>query len=713
METDANNPPVTMSRAAEHSDGCGAADICRSACEQGVDLQQTSYRENSSKEMLIQALAEKLSSQHPNRRPLLLSPPNEYGVQKFVSTTLRNSLLPHPQLYHWADAASFVSDYLSLVPLDTPSQLPKVLYSPTLVLKTQRGTCFDFTILLCSVLLGAGYDAYCISGYAEREICLCDQTHQECPLLAKQESKTTVEPEKSDQKYRVKPSRELRSSFLQTQEEQAETQAALPNRPLEEHKLLPPDPLHGLRVHSWVLVKSGMQDIPEDFFIEPLSGRSFSTTCHSFLGIESVWNHQNYWVNLQDCTYGCREMTYDLADVEKWSSLLLPPDSEEEEDDCKIVEMPLSWVDNLHISQEDLETSFPGGMKVIQYKKAKLEKFVPCLKKDGLVMQVTTYSDLDCKHVFVLNYWFKNRQDCLEEREIQMSSGVKTDRFRPGRPDFLKTHRYLTLSNEGEWQMEFYKHGREDGLVQIVVTSNDWTETFDDNFIFTSYRNVTFAENKKRLNRSVQKITERFRRDRSKTASHDVAEQVFLLSEDRIHLTYHLENNSVIPAETKFIKPRDTTGNLNLDLFTSEMVSTFQPDPFQKPKKNLFLYQQLKALIEEEQKVLNRINTSQVEVSGILLERKKEERNILLELPIFENTRIFINYRNKHLQMEKSEQDILAPLWHHLIELDSLSQDLQLAPTNNFSKTQEDDKEEKPYVSNTINMIKRLQHRLN
>lgn len=62
---------------------------------------------------------------------------------------------------------------------------PSSLYSPTTILKYQRGNCFDFSVLLCSMLIGAGYDAYCVHGYATREICTLDETLELCPLLRK------------------------------------------------------------------------------------------------------------------------------------------------------------------------------------------------------------------------------------------------------------------------------------------------------------------------------------------------------------------------------------------------------------------------------------------------------------------------------------------------------------------------------------------------
>ena len=64
---------------------------------------------------------------------------------------------------------------------------PSTLVSPTTVLRSQKGNCFDFSVLLCSLLIGAGYDAYCVCGYATRETTLTDETREICPLLKKKD----------------------------------------------------------------------------------------------------------------------------------------------------------------------------------------------------------------------------------------------------------------------------------------------------------------------------------------------------------------------------------------------------------------------------------------------------------------------------------------------------------------------------------------------
>lgn len=43
------------------------------------------------------------------------------------------------------------------------------------------------------------------------------------------------------------------------------------------------------------------------------------------------------------------------------------------------------------------ETRCPNGKKVIQYKKAKVEKWSPYLNSNGLVCRLSTYEDLECK----------------------------------------------------------------------------------------------------------------------------------------------------------------------------------------------------------------------------------------------------------------------------------------------------------------------------
>jgi hypothetical protein len=103
-----------------------------------------------------------------------------------VSTTIRPTQLPYKELYDVDGCAEFVADYLNYELLYNPTELPQKMRSPFSVLHEQQGNCFEYSTLLCSLLIGNGYDAYCVSGYATREVCVMDESRDICPLLEEQ-----------------------------------------------------------------------------------------------------------------------------------------------------------------------------------------------------------------------------------------------------------------------------------------------------------------------------------------------------------------------------------------------------------------------------------------------------------------------------------------------------------------------------------------------
>lgn len=56
----------------------------------------------------------------PHRSLLYRVPGKISHLQKFVSTTLRPTLMPYPELYNWDTCAQFVSDFLTMIPLVDP-----------------------------------------------------------------------------------------------------------------------------------------------------------------------------------------------------------------------------------------------------------------------------------------------------------------------------------------------------------------------------------------------------------------------------------------------------------------------------------------------------------------------------------------------------------------------------------------------------------------
>lgn len=265
------------------------------------------------------------------------------------------------------------------------------------------------SILLVSLLRGVGYDAYVVSGYASRSITTMNQTKTSSKPLPKVfysgsaavVAPAPVEAETLPSKYRVKPPKQLNSAYILKQEARkklAEEKRDADIR-LEEFKRREPivdddddDELKGLRIHSWVLVLPGRREISEAFFIEPSTGLIHQTTDKNFLGLESVFNGTNYWVNMQVCYSGLQEISFDLPDNAKWEFVLFDrtqtgkaaeqrekhktdtgnnsDDDEVDENQSSVVDVPPSWVDKLVVTRQQFESRCPTGSKMALYKNA-------------------------------------------------------------------------------------------------------------------------------------------------------------------------------------------------------------------------------------------------------------------------------------------------------------------------------------------------------
>ncbi|NWS31110.1 DRC7 protein, partial [Polioptila caerulea] len=642
-----------------------------------IDTSQlpSSYKTNSWQEKELLQLADHFSQQYthlcPDRKPLFIHPVNECGVQKFVSTTVRPTLLPYPDLYYWSGCASFVCDYLIMEPLKCPITPPSSLYSPTTILKYQRGNCFDFTVLLCSLLIGAGYDAYCVHGYATLEICSLDQTQELCPRLRK----PPEEPEEENpNKYRIKYPLEPQSNFELQQkakkeeetesaqeeetEEQVATEVGKPKR----------DPLHGLRVHAWVLVLPGKRKVPETFFINPFTGNHHSTTDECFLGIESIWNHRNYWVNMQDCRNGCKDLSFDLSDSVSWEIMFsesnepsqLPTESPNKDKDDTVsdpsnaleqwgpymsFEMPVSWVAQIRVSYREYENPFSRGKKEILYNEAKLEKWAAYANGDGLVERLTVYADSDRTEELEVKEWFKHREDLLYMREVNKQTQLTTDHFRPGHPLLLKAHSYTSLEPETGHTVEFYHTARVDGLWKRFENATEMTEHFVGREDFLHTRHIEFGERDKKMEkagitadtspRPIVQIKEYFHRNPEKPADEDIEERVFMVIDDVIQLTYHLELQDTIASKVVFCRVIGREKREDEIFLSRENTVKYQPWSSEKHKNMLHLYDLLWELRAEQKDLKQQVRDSEAEMLNILMVREDEEANIKLSVSMY------------------------------------------------------------------------------
>ncbi|XP_033373120.1 dynein regulatory complex subunit 7 isoform X3 [Parus major] len=566
-------------------------------------------------------------------------------------------------MYYWSGCASFVCDYLIMEPLKCPLTPPSSLYSPTTILKYQRGNCFDFTVLLCSLLIGAGYDAYCVHGYATLEMCSLDQTQELCPLLRKPPE---VPEEEDPNKYRIKYPLEPQSKFLLQQQAKKEEETESAEKEESEEEVLMEvgkpkrDPLHGLRVHAWVLVLSGKRKVPETFFINPFTGNHHSTMDECFLGIESIWNHRNYWVNLQDCRKGCKDLSFDLSDSFCWEIMFsesnepsqLPTESPKEDMDemqekveiDMSFEMPLSWVARIRVSCTEYENPFSQGKKVILYDKAKLEKWAAYANRDGLVERLTVYADTDRTEELEVKEWFKHRKDLLYMREVNKQTQLITDHFSPGHPLLLKAHSYTSLEPETGHTVEFYHTARVDGLCKRFENATEMTEYFVGREDFLHMRHIEFGERDKKTEkagiaadanpRPIVQIKEYFHRNPEKPADEDIEERIFMVIDDIIQLTYHLELHDTIASKVVFCRVIGREKREDEIFLSRENTVKYQPWSSEKHKNMLHLYNLLWELRAEQKELKQQVRDSEAEMLNILMVREGEEASIKLTVPM-------------------------------------------------------------------------------
>ena len=319
-----------------------------------VSSLSASFASNNMRELLVLEYVENFRIQYTqlfaDRPPLFLCPRNEAGVEKFVCSTVRPSQLPYAELYDLGACAQFVADHITYSPLEEPSTLPNVFVSPFHTLKWQVGNCFEMSCTLASLLIGAGYDALVVSGYADLRVCQCDLSDTVCPEKLNPSMATVIEnagktplkklnlesqedvlerPKDRPNRYKLKERPDLESHFSENDalrhEKETEEAARLQSEETLRNEVVVQEPLYGKRVHSWVILLPGKREVSEVLFVEPSTGvvMKLSEAQGRYQTIESVFNHENMWVNMQSRDLSLQEMGYDLWDLRKWEFIIV------------------------------------------------------------------------------------------------------------------------------------------------------------------------------------------------------------------------------------------------------------------------------------------------------------------------------------------------------------------------------------------------------
>jgi len=82
------------------------------------------------------------------------------------------------------------------------------------VARWQKGDCFDMSILLCSLLIGVGYDAFCVYGKAPREISTKNEALLECLYKDKGKYVETEEDQIKEKEINVPIQRKNKNKYF-------------------------------------------------------------------------------------------------------------------------------------------------------------------------------------------------------------------------------------------------------------------------------------------------------------------------------------------------------------------------------------------------------------------------------------------------------------------------------------------------------------------
>ena len=307
----------------------------------------TSYKENTLKEELILEHVIQFKKEFnltiDAKREILLYPQNECGKYKFICSTVRPTKVPYPELYDYKKCAKFVSEYFEYEELNPPTEFPKIIPAPDNVVKWQIGDSFDLSIVLVSLLIGAGYNAYVVYGKAPRFITSKDETRLAPPDMP--DDIKIIDPDLEDKEDLVEPTIKDKQIIFshfdkeeQEEKEEKERQEFIRNTVIDDDmaEFERNDPFKHKRIHCWVLIKfntkgDGGEKKKELYFIEPSTGRIYDVKTSPYEQVDAMFNNYNFYINLH-MDKKISEIDWNLNKGANWEYVMLNyKDADDEE----------------------------------------------------------------------------------------------------------------------------------------------------------------------------------------------------------------------------------------------------------------------------------------------------------------------------------------------------------------------------------------------
>lgn len=637
-----------------------------------------SYQFNTIKEELCCEYISKFITEfqviHPKRKRPYMIAENESGIGKIICSTIRPTQLQYTELYDAYECASFFAGYILYEPLQVPTEPPEILPSPAQTLAWHTGDCFDMAILLCSFLLGSGYDAYVVNGYAPKFITLRDQSKTQCPLASatfEMNSNNNDDNNKDDadndgNPYKPPDDGIRESKFVADQEERRRI-AGLDKFILwasdADDPVTEPSDDNIRRVHAWVLVRSGRRDMREHVFLEPSTGRAYQLTNSPYTGIESVFSDKNVWMNTT-LDKKISLLDFDLTNTTQWEHLFIPdnkgPQDEvldgnergEAQDQLsveakdasgpaqQVLDPPPSWVSPLVLERQQYLIRYPPfGRRTVQYLRAKVDYFAKNSHPQAMVMRVIFYLDKARTSVKEIHEWFENRKDHMYKRVRYCLEDRVCESYSPGSAGEV---RQWTEFAGKKREIDFYVSARLDRMKrreeEIGKKISEYFEGRTDRLVFRSVNlsaqkadagarpililNQPRADGGAPRELFVLKMTQSFAQDPKAPSGSDISKRYFHIPEGKVISHYHFVT-SKITRKTKVYNHARGTAGTTLSSQNTDEISDEDLEGLQEAATS-------------ERECYKQTQESYDSIQALMRKRDESESNVIIERSVFE-----------------------------------------------------------------------------
>ena len=292
----------------------------------------------------------------------------------------------------------------------------------------------DGCILLASLLLGAGYSAFCIYGKADYNF-----IHPHPKEMTENRESSGIKS-KGLLTLPVAPSLESKFDSRSRLGLRQSTR-----RPEEPYKPRVPD----IRDYMWVWISPGKRGIENDLFLDIVTGQVYQPSHSHFISIDSVWTDSNMWIHIH-APARITASSLNLTDHRIYEPVLSDPRHTQIKltglSTISVTALPhFLWPAHPKLVETHRQT--PGSLSrrhvSVVNSRFSYEYFPPYRQLDGLVARCVSYCDRNLEELAIITEFFEHRRDKLTRRSSNVSNGSVEECFDQGRDDSMQFISYL------------------------------------------------------------------------------------------------------------------------------------------------------------------------------------------------------------------------------------------------------------------------------